>query len=159
MVKQISCATSCCGNRYKAHNTCLVNIIRLVAEIIPDNWRCFYSWYQVFVFSDFPCSFFNVVTSDSLHVQGRGLLWHTEQELMIGGSLCMQGLHAQCVLGTLEIRWVNSYCAHVPCDDNAQTIYRASLVSSFKTDTVQISFNFVMHCFSCLSSLSWSSFH
>ena len=44
MVKQMSCVTSCCGNRCKAlltQNTCLVNIILLVADIIPDNWRCF----------------------------------------------------------------------------------------------------------------------
>ena len=40
MVKQISCVTSHCGNRCKplsTQNTCLVNIILLVAEIIPDN--------------------------------------------------------------------------------------------------------------------------
>ena len=49
MVKQISCVTSGCGNRCKAlSRTRLVNIILLVAEIIPDNWHCFSFWHQVF---------------------------------------------------------------------------------------------------------------
>ena len=34
-------------------NTCLVNFILLVAKIIPDNWRCFSFWHQVFFFGDF----------------------------------------------------------------------------------------------------------
>ena len=29
----------------------LVNIIVLAGEIIPDNWRCFSFWHQVFIFS------------------------------------------------------------------------------------------------------------
>ena len=63
------------------YRTCLVNIILLVAEIIPDKWCCFSFWHPVC--SDFLCcSLFNVVTSDSLHVQGCGLLQHTEWEIM-----------------------------------------------------------------------------
>ena len=31
-----------------AQNTCLVNIILLVAEVIPDNWRCFSFSHQIF---------------------------------------------------------------------------------------------------------------
>ena len=52
----ISCVTSLCGNRCKTlltQNTCLVNIILLVAKTIPDNWRCFSFWHQIFVFRDF----------------------------------------------------------------------------------------------------------
>ena len=40
MVKQISCVTSDWGKRFKAlltKNTCLVNIILLVAKIIPES--------------------------------------------------------------------------------------------------------------------------
>ena len=51
----------------------------------------------------------------------------------------MQSQRAQCVSGTLEIRQVYlpttsqappcDYCAHVHCDDDAQTIYLAALVN------------------------------
>ena len=50
----LRCGTSRCGNTCKAlltQNMFLVNIILLVAEIIPDKWRYFSFWYQVF---DFP---------------------------------------------------------------------------------------------------------
>ena len=142
MVKLISCVNSHCGNRCKAlstQNTCLVNIILLVAELFPDNWHCFSFWHQVFPSGDFLLfvAHFSMLL-DSLHVQGRGLLRHTELEPMIGGSLHMQSLHAQCVSGILEIRWVHlpptsqalrcDYCAHIHCDDDAQPIYRAALV-------------------------------
>ena len=83
MVKEISCVTSRCGNRCKAlstQNTCLVNIIPLVAEIIPDNWRSFSFWHQVFVFGDF-----SLVRSCYQRLTPCAGAWsasHTELELM-----------------------------------------------------------------------------
>ena len=85
----VSCVISHCGNRWKAvptQNTRLVDIILLVTEIIPDNWRCFSFWQQVFIFGGFflfVAHFAIVVVvvtgsvSDSLHVQGGGFrpLW------------------------------------------------------------------------------------
>ena len=104
MVKKSSCVTSFCGNRCKAlsiQNMCLVNIILLVAEIIPDNWHCFSFWHQVSVFCDFLLfvpHFSYHFTSDSLHVQGCGLLQHNELELTWLVDRCaLQSLHAQCV--------------------------------------------------------------
>ena len=89
-------------------------------------------------FSFVRSSFFNVVTSNSLHVQGRGLLRHTELELMwlVNRCVCRVCMHS--VSGTLEIRWVHlpptsqalrcDYCTHV-CRD-AQTIYCAALIAT-----------------------------
>ena len=113
-----------------AQNTCLVNIILLVAEIIPDNWRRFSFWHQVF-----------------------GLLQHTELELMWLVDRCMQRLHAQCVSGSFEIIWVHlppesqtlpcDYCTHR--DDDVQTTERAALahymISDINKDSSS-SFNF-----------------
>ena len=144
MVKQISCGTSRCGNRCKAlstQNMCLVNIILLVAEIIPDNWRGFSFWQRVFVFGDFVLfvAHFSMLLP-ATHSMCRGVvcLAHWIRTNVIGASLCMQSLHAQCVSGTFEIRWVSlpptsqglrfDYCTHVHRDDDAQTIYCAALV-------------------------------
>ena len=140
MVKQISCVTSRCGNRCKAlstQNMCLVNIILLVAEIIPDNWRCFSFWHQVFVFAIFSCSLliFQCCYQRLTPCAGAwSALAHWLRTNFISGSLRMQSLHAQCVSGTLEIRWV-----HLPgsamwllCTRTsrwqAQTIYRVALI-------------------------------
>ena len=125
MVKLISCVTSHCGNRCKAlstQNTCLVNIILLVAEIIPDNWHYFSFWYQVFVCANFSCccSFFNVVTSDS-HVQGRGLLQHTELELMwlVDSCACRVCMHSVCLV-PLKL---DEFIFLLPCDYWACTLW------------------------------------
>ena len=82
------CHTELCGtdvNGQTNYLCCVVNIILLAAKIIPDNWRCFCFWHRVFIFGEISlirCSFFSLVTSDSLHVQGCGLLQHSELELM-----------------------------------------------------------------------------
>ena len=145
--EQISCVTSCCGNRCKAlstQNTCLVNIILLVAEIIPDNWRCFSFWHQVFILRDFLLLLL-IFQSCYQRLTPCAGAWsaspHWLRTNVIGGSLCMQSLHAQCVSGTLEIRWVHlpptwqalrcNYCAHIHCNDDAQMRYCAALLSRF----------------------------
>ena len=144
MVKLISCVTSGCDNWCKAlstQNTCLVNIILLVAEIIPDNQRCFSFWHQVFILRDFLLLLL-IFQSCYQRLTPCAGAWsaspHWLRTNVIGGSLCMQSLHVQCVTGTLEIRWVHlpptsqalwcDYCTQVHRDDDAQTIYRAALM-------------------------------
>ena len=139
MVKKISCVTSLCGNRCKAlstQNSCLVNIVLLVAKIIPDNWHCFSFWDQVFVSTIFSFVAHFSVLLPVTNSMCRGVICfvHWLRTNVTGGS---GGLHALCVSGTLEIRWVHlpstgqallcDYCAHVHCDDDAQMIYRASV--------------------------------
>ena len=97
MVKQISCVTSRCGNRCKAlltQNTCLVNIILLVAEIIPDNWSCFSFWHQVFVFAIFSCSLliFQCCYQRLTPCRGWSASTHWLRTNVIGRSLCMQSV-------------------------------------------------------------------
>ena len=168
MVKQISFVTSHGGNRCKTlstQNTCLVNIILLVAEIIPDNWCYFSFWHQVFVLTILSCLLLIFqccyqpltpcagVCSASAH-------WLTTN--VIGGS--QWSLHAQCVSGTLEIRWVHfpptsqalrcDYCAHVHRNDNAQTIYCSSSVGwHYSEVTHQLCYTLVLN----VVSLVWSS--
>ena len=134
--------TSPCGNRCKAlstQNTCLVNIILLVAEIITDNWRCFSFWHQVFVFLQF--SLLLIFQCCYQQLTPCAGAWsasaHWLRTNMIGGLLRMQSLHAQCVSGTMKLdeftcllhgRLWYDCSAHVHCHDDTQTMYRVALM-------------------------------
>ena len=150
MVKQFSCIISHCGKRCKellTQNTCLANINLLVNEIIPDNWFCISFWHRCLPFQWFSLvrsTFFSVVQCVYQGLTSCAGAWSALAHWLrtnVIGSLGMQRLHAQCVSGTLEIRWVHlpptwqalrcNYCAHIHCNDDAQMRYCAALLSRF----------------------------
>ena len=76
----------------------LVNIILLVAKIIPDNWCCFCFWHQVFVLCDlllFVAHFSMLLAATRSMCRSWSASTHWIRTNVIGGS------------GTLEIRWVH----------------------------------------------------
>ena len=93
MVKQISCVTSLWQQMQHTVDTEHVfgQYHPSLAEIIPDNWRRFSFWHQVFVLAIFSCSLliFQCCYQRLTPAAGAGLLLHTDLRTnVIGGSLC-----------------------------------------------------------------------